>query len=760
MLKTIQRNWELYKNTNNIWVLYEYFWNNTFTKQDIYELSDFIHQNKVFFELLILNVRWTKKYYVSFFYWEPWYSNNINNYDPVLFNTRYNNMLNLKPKIEKLKVFEWKFKDTNLKLYTFNEDWDNLNYLDKSINSNGLKYDEKSFNLSLLKKYFPAYVNKSMGNYDYKDFVLQTFYQKNTNFDFFNIDQAIFEPVLNFIAWNDFFLFPFYYSWLNQKTWIMEYQQLNITDDIMFLDQTLWQDYDIYLKKVSLSPKTWGIVTDKKENYVVIEWTKSYFPLEDIWDNQNMFFEVNHSLFLYTKKPDVSNFLNDFNKKFWTQILLKPKKVSKEFNEMYLSHNVFEQIYHYWHIQNLSWIMKLTKEYMQPNKRWTYIWNEYFSNNELELNLFDIVWLDPSDWTLADKANGFIIWDSWSWKTFFAKNFVERNKTEQIIVFDNMMNFEQMVNEKNSHLYNIMRYWPQFPNLIWKINLENLAIKQWLLYKIVIWHSTEISWELKETIRWICNIYMETAIWSMFNLNMFLEYVKTLDESLISTNDKRVFINKILWLNSNLKAILNNSYDIFDEFLLKQKIILSYQELTKEWTDSRNFILSILLDSVMSYLMDKRKLTDEEKKFPYTIIMVDEAHNMFNWNVTLEFSLNKAVREIRNYRAAFIAISQQFWDFHLSTLTEPDAFYDQTTFHFVLSPNQWDRYVKHYSDKWKKDLVFSNLSNQVAKISEKYAEDAKLEAEWKLKWPRTRFCIFWYKTWNWYYIVNTNKKKK
>jgi|GEM_PF-5654195 len=39
-----------------------------------------------------------------------------------------------------------------------------------------------------------------MGNYDYKDFVLQTFYQKNTNFDFFNIDQAIFEPVLNFIA--------------------------------------------------------------------------------------------------------------------------------------------------------------------------------------------------------------------------------------------------------------------------------------------------------------------------------------------------------------------------------------------------------------------------------------------------------------------------------------------------------------------------------------------------------------------------------
>jgi len=757
MLKSISRNWELYKNMNNVGIIYEFFWNNAFTQADIFELWDFIQQNKVFFEILILNVRWTKKYYATFFYGEPWYANNINNYDPVLFNNRYNDILNLKPKIEKLKIFENKIVDTNLKLYSFWKESDNLEYLDKSINSNGLKYDEKSFNLALLKKYFPDYVDKSIWSMDYKDYILQTFYQKDTNFDFFNVDQSIFEPVLNFITWNEFFLFPFYYAGITQKTWDMEYQILNITDDVLFLDSTVWKDCDIYLKKISFSPKGGWIVSDTNDNYVVVDGTKSHFPIRDIEDSQNMFFEINHSLFVYTKKPDVSWFLTDFNQKFWTQIILKPKKVSKEFNEMYMSHNNFEQIYHLWHIKNLSWIMKLTKEYMKPNKRWALIGYEYFSNNELSVNLFDIVWIDPSEWTLADKANGFGIWDSWSWKTFFFKKFMRDNTTDQIIVFDNMANFEQMVNESNNHIYNVMKYWPNFPNLIGKISTNNISEKQWLLYKIVIWPNTEISGELKESIRWICNLFMEKSLWSMFNLNSLVSYVKTLDDTIISADNKRVFINKIMWLNTNMKAILNNDKDLFSEFLLKQKIILSYADLAKESLESKNFVLSILLDSVVNYLSDKRLLKDEEKKFKYSIMLIDEAHNMINEDRNLEGSLGAAVRQVRNFFASVFLISQQFWDFYMKTLPEPNTIYSQTSFHVILSPNQWHSYTKHYSDWGKKTLIFNNLKPQIEKIEEMYNDDAKNEDQ--LKRERTRFCVFWYTTGNAYYIVNTNKKR-
>ena len=759
MIKSVSRNGELYKNTNNIWVIYEYYGNNSFTESDVFELWDFIQQNKCFYELFILNVYWIKKYYISFFYGEPWYANNINNYDPVAFNNRYNEILNLKPKIEKLKMFEWKIVETNLKLYSFGKDWDNLDYLEKAIHSNWMNFDEKSFNTSLLKNYFPEYVKKNIGNSDYRNYILQSFYQKDTNFDFFNVDQAIFEPVLNFVAWNEFFLFPFYYSGITQKTGIMEYQTLNLTDDIIFLDTNIGNDYDIYLKKISISPKIGWISVDKKDDYVVVDWGKSHFSVSDIGDNQNMFFEINHSLFLYTKKPDVSTFLSDFIQKFWTQIVLKPKKVSKDFNEMYLSHNSFEQIFHYGHIKNIAGIMKLTKEYMKPNKRWASIWREYFSNNEIDLNLFDVVGVDPSDGNLASNANWFIIGTSGSWKTFFAKKFVNDNKTDQIIVFDNMRNFEDMVNDWNKDTYNIINYDLNFPNIIGKVTTANISVKQSLLYKIISGVNTEISWELKETIRWICNIFMESILWDKFKLYDFIEYVKTLWLDKITENDKRVFLNKVLWLNSTIKHILNNDKDIFDELLRKQKIILSYPELAKESDESKFFMLSVFLDTVVNYIADKKRINDSEKKYRNTIIVFDEAHNIIKWDQNLESSLANAVRQVRNYYSSFILISQTFNDFILKTQPAQDIIYSQTSFHFVLSPDQWELYKNHYAwidTGWKRVTVFTNIWPQVDKIAEMYTQSAKQANE---GW-RTRFCIFGYITWNAYYIVNTNKPNK
>lgn len=765
MIKSILRNWDVYKNTNNVWMIYEYIGNNAFTEADVKELWDFIQQNNCFFELFILNVKWDKKYYISFFMWDRAYANNISNFDPAVFDIRYNTIVNLRPKIEKLNIFDGKIKDVNLKLYTFGNEVDNLDYLKKAVQSNGMNYREEEFHNKLLQKYFAEYVSKSIGNQDYKAYILSTFYKKNTNFSFFNVDQAIFEPVLSFVAGNEYFLFPFYYSGINQKTGAIEYQSLDVTKDIVFLDTHLGKDYDIYLKKISMYPKSEGMAIDKKTNTVAVGGTSSKFQLDKINDDQDMFFEINHSLFLYTKKPDVSWFLWDFNKDFGTETILKPKKISKEFNEMYLSHNAFDEIYHLWHIQNVMSTMKITKEYMRPNPRWAYIGKEYFSNNNLEVNVFDIVWLDPSNGTLGEKANGFIIGTSGSGKTYFSKKFVKSVKTEQVIIFDELQNFEQMVDETNAHEFNVIKYWHDFPNIIWRVTKDNISAKQGILYNIVIGQNDELPGTFKTSVRGIINYYMEQVVWSSFKYDHFMSYCSTLDNEVLSESEKRTLMNQLRGLSSTFKSILNNDVDLIESFLSKQKIIISYSQLKAEGNETQYFVVSLLLESVRNYIADKKNMTDEEKKFKYTIMMIDEANLIFWKTVALDTILNDIVRTIRNHNGAIFCIAQMLDDFYFSKLpSAQDAFYDQTTFHWVLSPSEWYKYVEKYWAKNQKNaLIFQNLAPQIEAIAQKFNEGQKKAEEAKERWldensvKRERFCVFGYSSGNAYYISNTNQ---
>lgn len=764
MIKSILRNGDVYKNTNNVGVVYEYIGNNAFTETDIKELWDFIQQNNVFFELLILNVRWFKKYYITFFYGHAGYGNNLNNFDPAVFDENYNKIVNLKPKIEKLEIFNKKILETNLKLYTFGKEADNLEYLIENVQKNGMNYREEEFHNMLTEKYFSSFVDSSIWNQDYRNYVLQTFFRKDTNFSFFNVDQAIFEPVLSFVSGNEYFLFPFYYSGINQKVGAMEYQTLDVTKDIMFLDSHLGKFYDIYLKKISIAPKMSGIAIDKWSNAVAVNGTSSFFPLDKINDDQDMFFEINHSLYLYTKKPDVSEFLADFNKEFGTETILKAKKIAKEFNEMFLSHNVFEDICHIWHIQNIMSLMKLTKEYRKPNPNGAFIWREYFSNNAMEINLFDIVWVDPSSGTLWEKANGFIIGTSGSGKTFFSKKFVQNIKKEQVIVFDEIQNFEKMVNDSNRHQYNVIQYGDNFPNLIGRITSSNAAEKQGLLYKLVVGLNTELPGTLKESIRGIVNHYIEKNIGTMFKFSRFEEYCKTIDGSILSESDKRVFIAKLMGLSATLKRILNNDFDLMEAFSDKQKIIISYARLKSEGNDVQFFIVANLIEAVRNYIKEKHFLPHEQVKFKNTIIMIDEANLIMGKTLELDLIINDVVRTIRNYNGAIICIAQMLWDFYFSQLpSAQDAFYSQTSFHWILSPDEWEKYVEMYGQRNEKNKrIFENIAPQTSLLWDKFREWAKKEEDARLKGldltkiKRDRFCVFGYNSGNSYYIINTN----
>jgi len=57
MIKSIQKNSILYKNNNNIGLLYEYLGNNSFSDAELFELGDFLQQNDLYSEFLILNYK-------------------------------------------------------------------------------------------------------------------------------------------------------------------------------------------------------------------------------------------------------------------------------------------------------------------------------------------------------------------------------------------------------------------------------------------------------------------------------------------------------------------------------------------------------------------------------------------------------------------------------------------------------------------------------------------------------------------------------
>lgn len=755
MIKSILRNSDFYKNVNNIWVIYEYIGNNSFTNEELQLFAWFVQQNNWFWEIFIQTIWDKKKYYIGFFLWEKWYANNVQNLDNKKISERTSIMLNLKPKFERLPIFDWKLKEINLKFYNIDEDDDNIDYIDNITNW----MNEKKTHLQILGKYFQEYLDINIWWQDYRDYILQNYYMQNSNLDFFKTDQEIFEPILNFANGNKFFLFPFYIQGENQKTWDNEFQKLDILEVLLFLDQEKTRNFNEYILKISF---TWDnnikkINESSWKTSVIYDWEKSYFDLNSIEDEQNMFFEYTYSLFLINNKPDISGFLNAWIDKFKWESFLVAKKVVKDFNEMYLSHNNFWWLSYIWHTKNLENILSAQKEYLPLNKQGTNIWSEFFSNNPLNINFFDMVKKDEATGELESNANWTISGSSWAWKTHFAKDYVARNETDQIIVFDNMQQFEKLKTEEDLPRMKVLTYWSKFPNFIWTINIENISNKQSLFFQILMWLDSELSWVIKENFRWVVNMYIETIIWKDFLLDNFTEYVKNINQEILTIEERRVLLNKVSWLNTIIKAILNNKNSLFDEVLSEQKIILSYALITKEADkEYANFLKSILLDAIWVYLADKKNIPLDQLAYPYTTVMVDEAHNMF-WEKILEDSFSKLIRQVRNFRANVISISQSFDDFYFNLTPNPEWYYNNSNFYILLSPDNREQYIKKkWWIWWKRDIIIDNLKDSLAKIAEKYWEDKKnpnLSAK-----DKTRFWVFIYQETNSFYILNSRKK--
>ena len=751
MLKNIQRNWLLYRNVNNSWLLYEYLWNNSFVEDDIFALWDFLHQNKIFAEIYVLNYKWTKKYYISFYNWEEWAANNYKNYSSEVFYSRYQQIVNIRPLINKLVLTNGKLKEVDLKLYNLDSKEDLVSNKDTLLKK--FKYSRKVFRPYLLKENFWLYMDNLLSwKEDYEKFLYNKLYVKNLNFDYYNTDQEIFDSTLNFLTGSKFFLFPFYLKWKSTKVWDMSYQELDFNEIMSkFLDKNVMnnnketgKDLLWYLYKVSIKPIQ-SVSVDKKTSKVVYEWVSSMFDLKSVNDNKNMFFEFQHSMFLYTKRPDIQHLISDFDKLFWTNIELITNAFPNEYNPQYLSHNKHSGSYHVWHLKNITNFLTVLKEYLPPQKNGMLLWKEYFSNNEFKVNFFDMAWKDE-DWNLLSNCNTIIYWNSGAWKTYFLTNKLwNQNKKDQMIVFDNMDNFSKLYNnmedweEKDS--INLFEYWSDFPNLIWKITDENLAYKQEVLLMILLGkNENSIDENNKTALSSILNEYLQKTNWTYFKIENFIKWLKVYNLDELTKEQKMFIVQKLKSINHTMFKILNNDKSFDEEIYKKQKIIFSYSKLSDS-TDQEYtlFILSLLLRLVRWYLSWKNKIPDNEVKQRYTMVFFDEAHRVLNKSDRLDDDVKTFLKEMRNRKAQMTLITQNFDDISTSLRF-------LSKIYILLDPdNYWEfkKYKLEWGEKWKLATTFENFENSIEVIKQRFVEDQADVDKWILdEKDRTRFCVF------------------
>jgi len=754
MLKSVNKNSLLYKNVNNVWLVYEYLGNNSFSEDELFELWDFLQQNNLMMEFHILNYKGTKKYYVSFFLGEVWYSNNYSNFKNDDFHLRYHTILNLKTVIEtRLWLFSrWRLKPTEMKLYNVEkkQEWKSH----REILLKQLWYNREKVRNYLIGENFWLFLENLLywiDGEEYKRYIYNKMYLKQMNFEFYNTDQEIFDSTLNFLTGSKFFIFPFYLKGKNTRVGNLSYQELDLNSIVSgFLDNNVmnWnkdtsKDLVGYLYKVSIKP-TQSVSVDPNKNRVTYNGISSEFDLKSVWDNKYMFFEFQHSMYFYTKRPDIQALMTSFTDTFQSIIDLDSVPFPRDFNPQYLSHNKFWAAYHIWHLQNIFNIATWMKEYLPPMKDGMLLWKEHFSHNDFKVNLFDLAKKD-ADWNLETSCHSCIIWNTGAWKTYFTYHKIwKKNKKDQLIVFDNMDNFSKEYNkmpdgpEKDS--INLFEYWEDFPNVIWNITNVNLGHKQEILLNLILGAKNEMTDADITALRAVINTHLKQLVWNTFSLDRFVEWVRNFNPDYLTDLQKKLILAKLDWMNETIKRILNNTRSFDNEIYKKQRIIISYSKLT-DGADEENkfFMLAILLRLIRSYLAQKNAIPNDKVNYRYTMILYDEAHKVLNKNPRLDNEVLEMLREIRNRKAQMTLITQFYsdlakvvWTIKFFVLLDPESYEAFREDHASKDPNIESQF----------DRTFRNFTHSILWIIEKYKKDADKIDRWLMESKdRMRFCV-------------------
>ena len=769
------------ENNVNLWVVYKFNGNNSFSKEDIYLLVDFLIREWLFWEVIFQKINNTMHYYISIFYGKKWYANDVNQIDIKEKRKYFTNLLNNIPEFKDLKLvkdkweIEWALKLLSLDRKGVSNKDVIETYFDKKIS-----LQKQKNNPTFLRDNFSKYIKEDYSKYidsilsgDYnllKEKVIYDFDKRNWDLPSFSSESVNTMKILNNYLLDHKFIYPYLLVFKNKNRGKISYQHLKINELISFLNSKTGLDKKVndYIFKISFTGDNSVTLNKKGDNETEIIhkgnntlWNNKFFNIDS--DN-NIFLEYTFSLFLWVKKWNIADFLIDFKNKFQNDYYLKWYSEPSA-NEFVLSHNSFEWLNAKGSYLNLKEVFENIKEFPEVNKWGEYYGREYFSNNIIQLDDFQLVW-KWAEWLPNADITTAILWQKWAWKTYITKKMFLSNKNQNCFLLTPVNNTVTEIADKNDDVL-VLEFDDNFPNIIGIIWEGEVLKAQKITLFNVLFSTIKIEEEKKTIIEQIIWNFLNENRGKMFNINNFHKFIEKYREKGKFSDIIEIMDSIVL---NNLNESMLTSEKVLLDFIKGYKKVIFWVE--SGWDNNAERVKgSIVLNAIKIYIISQYKHVkskEDHDKIPDYMIYIDE-FNVFtkyawdsDWDQTAKQtstmfynSISEFIRVNRNKKTFFKLITQYMSDFNYKWLED---WTDKIINNFlILKSEQYSEFIwKFRNDKtifptreFREN--FENTAGHIIQEVVKQENDKNLKDSWK----NLRFAIIYRKDTQKYYFINT-----
>jgi len=655
----------IYRNINNVWIMLNYKWNLIIEEEEFIQFYEYIYNLGLKIWIWILFKNWKKQYIIEIYKWKSWLLNNWFVYKEAETSKAVDILQKNIQNIINFSIFKWKVEIIkDFKLF----EWE-ITKQDKIIKK--YKQEDKDIIFNIMKNNINKYIK-----WDYK-----TFIDNIDNFNITNIDLEVDKFDGEEIYWKNIIVKNktfFHYNLLFEDNVFQDlknnnikkkYDEFNIIEFINDLEEIAKSTEFIYFKIYKNKIDGNNIVLDSKKWTYSINLEKYYFKesLELLTDSSYKLMFLSKDFEIIQKK--IIELENKFNFK-------------KEMKRDIVDNLVYLQDWNYYNNYKMYSNLKYNINWLSIMKYYRNDWpnnisfkKEFFSWNEILFSPHKLIHKNDK-WTFENALHNIIVWDTWSWKTYFAyyltKQIIEQENT-QVIYLDPLLfesqylvkevwewNWNYIVDKK----WNVKEVWKWNWNYIKDINYFSFEIFKTPVN--IIWFITDdeterdiknevlisiIFWKLKldeESISFIktkINKYFIDNIWKYFNYHNFKNFFNK--EIKILKKDNIILYESIktsldLW--TKIENILSLENDLID-IIWKEKFVLFN---LRNLFDANNFTLINVMFDLVKYI-SKRNV----KKYKY--IFIDEI-----WNLLLKAKENWKEEQIINWIDWLLRIIRQF----------------------------------------------------------------------------------------------------
>jgi len=670
----------IYRNINNVWIMLNYKGNLIIENEDFKNFYEFIYNLWLNLWIWILFKEWKKTYILELYRWKSWAANNgivykeeeVNKTLTIIENNidRILSLPLLKNKVEIIKDF----KLFSGEIITQEKVNDNISENNKNLLFNILRDNVDTFlwtknyknNIENMENTFLNNINYEVDKFDWEEIYWKNIIIKNNSFFHYTL---LFEDTI----YKDLEI-----DWKRKK-----YSEFNIVDFIDDLNKIAKNTEFLYFKLYKDKIEWNNIVLDKSK-WLYSDWFEKY----NFISNLELLSSSSYKLMFVTRNVnEMQESLEKLEAKYNFKKMMRRDAPD---NLTYLQDwNYIQEKQMYSNLYYIKDWLSIMKYYRNDWPKNIFYAREYFSKNDIKFTPHKLIPKNDK-WTFERAFHNIIVWDTWSWKTYFAyhlTNQIIKEENTQVIYLDPLLfesqylvkevwewNWNYVVDKqwnvievwKNNwtHIKNIdyfsFEIFKTPVNIIWYLTDDETErdIKTDVLFSILFW-KIKLNNESKGLIKIKIKKYFIKNIWSYFNYKkfkeQFLEEVQmikeeniVLYESIISSLELWEKIENILSLDNDLMEIIwNEKYVLFN---------------LRNLFDANNFVMINVMFDLLKYVSKKNV-----KKYKY--IFLDEIWNLLlkakeNWKDQIIINwIDWLLRIIRQFNWIVNMISQYYTDF-------------------------------------------------------------------------------------------------